>query len=120
MATKSKIIAIDFDGTIAKTRFPVIVELLPEAKIFIRKWRHMGHKVILWTCREGKYLEEAVQYCKANGIEFDYVNENVPEVIESFGGNPRKLAYDFCIDDKHFLPVLEQFRLVNSKLGGRY
>lgn len=108
-----KIIAVDFDGTIAKTRYPHIESLIPEA-MYIRKWRRKGHKVILWTCRENKELQEAVDFCLQNGIQFDAVNENLPEMI----GNPRKLGADIFLDDKLPMPVQLQWRTVNQILGG--
>lgn len=64
------------------------------------KRRKQGNKVILWTCRVGDRLQEAVEWCKQYGLEFDAVNDNLPEMIERYGSNSRKIYYDCLIDDK--------------------
>lgn len=53
------IYAVDFDGTLAVTRFPEIVE--PKRKIVaaVKMLKANGHKVILWTSRAGRDLEAA-------------------------------------------------------------
>ena len=61
-----------------------------------------GHKLILWTCREGEPLEKAVKWCECYGLTFDAVNDNLPETIEKYGTNPRKIYCDFMLDDTHF------------------
>lgn len=61
-----------------------------------------GNKLILFTCREGKPLEDAVEWCRNLGLVFDSVNENLPEMIEEYGSDCRKIAYDILIDDRHF------------------
>lgn len=52
------IYAVDFDGTLAVTRFPEIVE--PKRKIVaaVKMLKANGHKVILWTSRAGRDLGE--------------------------------------------------------------
>lgn len=57
-------------------------------------------KLILWTCRDGEKLTKAVEWCKLRGLEFDAVNQNLPEVIEQYGGDTRKISADEYIDDK--------------------
>ena len=114
----SKVIACDFDGTIAKTNYPDILELIPEAQIYLRKWRHAGHRIILWTCREGIYLDQAVEFCRNQGILFHAVNENLPEMIEQFQNDSRKIGADIYIDDKLPMPIPLQFRTVHQMLGG--
>ena len=64
------------------------------------KRRKQGNKIILWTCRQGERLQQAVEWCKQFGLEFDAVNENLPEMIEHYGGDTRKVFYDVLIDDK--------------------
>lgn len=108
-----KIIAVDFDGTIAKTRFPYIVELIPEAT-YITKWRRMGHKVVLWTCREGEVLEQALQFCKDKGIQFDAINQNIQT---KYKDDPRKIFADIYLDDKCPMPIEDQWHVADSMLG---
>lgn len=73
------IYAVDFDNTLAVTRFPEIVE--PKRKIVaaVKMLKANGHKVILWTSRAGRDLEAAVEWCHGQGLEFDAVNEPLPE-----------------------------------------
>lgn len=59
-----------------------------------------GDKLILWTCRRGVYLAQAVKWCKNKGLEFDAINKNLPESIETYNGDTRKVFADIYIDDK--------------------
>lgn len=97
-------IAVDFDGTICDNKFPACG--LPKSDIIdsLKAMRENGHKIILFSCREGKYLEEALAYCKNFGLEFDAVNENLPELIDKFGCDCRKIGADIYIDDKSIQP----------------
>lgn len=94
------IYAVDFDNTLAVTRFPEIVE--PKAKVVaaVKMLKANGHKVILWTSRAGKNLEAAVEWCQEQGIVFDAVNEPLPEQMDRWGNDTRKVYADFYIDDK--------------------
>jgi len=98
------IFAIDFDNTIAYTEFPVIIAPINSMITFIQQARIGGHKVILNTCRTGKNLDNAVAYCKTFGLEFDAVNENVPELIAMYENDSRKISADYYIDDKNLHP----------------
>ena len=72
----------------------------------IKRLKQDGHQIILWTCREGKALDEAVQWCKIHGLTFDTINENVQESKEWYKSNglpydnTRKVYADVYIDDK--------------------
>ena len=57
-----------------------------------------GHKVILWTSRAGRDLEAAVEWCHGQGLEFDAVNEPLPEQVARWGNDTRKVYADFYID----------------------
>lgn len=98
-------IAVDFDGTLCEHMYPLIGEPIQEHIDFIiavqKKWRY---KIILWTCREGKLLDDAVQWCKERGLTFDAVNDNLDYVKRNFG-NPRKVLADIYFDDKAFSEV---------------
>ena len=95
-----KIIAIDFDDTIFNTNYPEIGSpkwrTIERAKAEKRK----GAALILWTCRTGEALEEAVEACKRVGLVFDAVNENLEEMIDLFNGDTRKIVADEYWDDK--------------------
>ena len=95
------IIAIDFDGTIVDHKYPEIGHELPFATATIRKLIEDRHQVILWTVRQGELLQEAIEWCKARGIEFYAVNKNFPEeeVTDSRAFN--KINAEIFIDDRN-------------------
>lgn len=97
----SKVIAVDFDGTIVEHAYPAIGEEMLFAFATLRRLQEKGHKLLLWTIREGELLREAVDFCAANGVEFYAVNKNYPEEEFEFGVTPRKLNADIFIDDRN-------------------
>jgi uncharacterized HAD superfamily protein len=96
----NKVFAVDFDGTLCEENYPNIGTPFLDRIRYLIRLKKEGNKLILWTCRCGKYLEEAVEWCKKHGLEFDAINENLPERIEQYGGDCRKLSADYYIDDK--------------------
>ena len=113
-------IAIDFDGTIVTHEYPRIGEELPFATDTLKMLQKDGHKLILWTVREGKLRDDAVAWCKERGVEFYAINNDYPE--ETQGGNQyfsRKLKVDMWIDDRNVggLPDWGTiYRMVSHKL----
>jgi hydroxymethylpyrimidine pyrophosphatase-like HAD family hydrolase len=95
----SKIIAVDFDGTIVEHKYPAIGKEMLFAFATMRELQKKGHRLILWTIRTGALLQEAVDYCKQNGVEFYAVNANYPEEILD-QNTSRKLNADVFIDDR--------------------
>jgi hypothetical protein len=94
-------IAVDFDGTIVEHEYPKIGQPIPFALEVLKKLQQEEHhKLIMWTMREGKLLQEAINYCEKNGLKFYAYNKNYPE--EEFEkGDVRKLAADIYIDDRN-------------------
>jgi len=100
------IYAVDFDGTLTLTNeFPRIGKANIPLFNYCKQLKKEGNKLILWTCRSGKWLDDAVEACKLYNLEFDAVNKNVPETLELFGkyGEGSKVYADFYIDDKNLL-----------------
>ncbi len=94
------IIAVDFDGTLCKDKYPQVGEPnMPLIRWLIAR-RLMGDRLILWTCRCGAMLERAIVWCEAFGLTFDTVNANLPENIEKYGNDCRKVFADIYLDDK--------------------
>jgi hypothetical protein len=93
-------IAVDFDGTIVEHEYPKIGKEKLFAFRTLKELEKQGASIILWTFRTGKELDEAVEYCRQNGIEFYAVNKNYPEEIldETIS---RKIDADIYIDDKN-------------------
>mgnify|MGYP002514922786 CR=1 FL=1 len=78
-----KIIAVDFDGTISFTKWPELGEANTDLINLLKKWKEKGNKLILWTCREGALLAQAVDWCRTQGLTFDAVNDNLEETFEN-------------------------------------
>ncbi len=96
------IIAVDFDGTIVEHRYPEIGREVPFATETLKKLIEDHHHLILWTVREGKLQDEAVEWCRQRGVEFFAVNKDFPE--EDTDKNmhySRKLKADLFIDDRN-------------------
>lgn len=106
------VLAVDFDGTIAEDEFPKIGAPRLEFIEWVKEQKRQGHRLILWTCRSNNILvgenkdgalDHAVEFARNHGIEFDAVNTNLPEVIEKYSNDTRKVLADYYIDDKSML-----------------
>lgn len=96
------VIAVDFDGTIVEHRYPSIGKELPFAIETLLKLKEEGHRLILWTVREGKYLDEAIAFCRERGLEFYAINRDYPEEEQERNNHfTRKLKADLWIDDRN-------------------
>lgn len=92
---KTEIYAVDFDDTLtAASPFPVTGKIDEAMAERIRELRRNGARVVLYTSRNGYFLDEAKRICRDAGLEFD-------EVV---GGKP---AADHYIDRSAMTP--EQF-----------
>lgn len=101
MIPKSLIIAVDFDGTIVEDAYPKIGKPMLFAFETLKQLEKDGHRLILWTYRNGRKLDHAVEFCKENGIEFYAVNKSYPNEDPSDKDVPRKLNADIFIDDRN-------------------
>lgn len=96
-----KIIAVDFDGTLCEDKYPEIGPPKQTVIDALLREQRFGAAVILWTCRNGDKLREAVLWCEQHGILFDTVNANLPENIAMYGGiENRKVFASEYWDDK--------------------
>jgi hypothetical protein len=93
-------IAVDFDGTIVEHEYPEIGKEKLFAFLTLKELNRKGARLILWTFRTGKELEDAVEFCKKNGVEFYAVNKSYPEEIMNESVS-RKIDADIYIDDKN-------------------
>jgi hydroxymethylpyrimidine pyrophosphatase-like HAD family hydrolase len=93
-------IAVDFDGTIVEHAYPEIGKELLFAFETLKQLQKQGHQLILWTVRTGEKLNEAVEFCKKNGIEFYAVNKNYPEE-KLDDETSRKINAAIFIDDRN-------------------
>lgn len=96
------IIAVDFDGTIVEHRYPEIGREIPFAVETLKKLIEDRHQLILWSVREGRLLDEAVEWCRQRGVEFYAVNKDFPEEDTDKNRHySRKLKADLFIDDRN-------------------
>lgn len=94
-------IAVDFDGTIVENRYPEIGDERMFATETLKMLIQDRHRLILWTCREGRLLDDAINWCKERGVEFWAINKDFPE--ENITKNQqfsRKIKADLFIDDR--------------------
>ena len=115
------VIAVDFDGTIVEHKYPAIGEEIPFATDTLKMLIKDRHKLILWSVREGKLLEEAVEWCRKRGVEFYAVNRDYPEeTMQNNNHFSRKLKADYFIDDRNIggLPDWGQiYQMVHDNLS---
>ena len=95
-----EIIAVDFDGTLCENKWPDIGEANVDLISYLKKRQDDGDKLVLWTCRTGEYLSDAVVWCLDNGLDFNSINSNIREVRNIFGIEGSKIYADVYIDDK--------------------
>lgn len=95
-----KAIAIDFDGCLCTDAFPAIGKPIWAVIEMAKQEQADGAGLILWTCREGPLLQRAVDACREWGLEFDAINESLPDWIEEFKNRPRKVGASEYWDDK--------------------
>lgn len=95
-------IAVDFDGTIVEHKYPAIGSERPFAVETLKMLIADGHRLILWSVREGDLLDEAIKWCEDRGIVFYAVNKDFPEEdLSAYKDHSRKLKVDIFIDDRN-------------------
>ena len=100
-STLPPIMAVDFDGTLVRDKFPEIGAERENFCKVIRILQKMGVKSILWTSRTGSALDEAIEWCEDHDLHFDAINKNLPEVIELTGTDTRKVYANVYFDDRN-------------------
>lgn len=113
-----KIIAVDFDNTLCvTTEYPKIDGPILEVVEALKCQKDLGAYIILWTCREGEHLAQALKWCEEQGIVLDNVNANCPDAIAEYRGNDcRKIyAHEYWDDKAVVLP-----RFIFSEKGHGY
>jgi hypothetical protein len=119
-----KYVGVDFDSTLCmnEENFPICGKPSKGFEV-LKKFRTYGGKVILWTCREGKALQMAVDYCASQGLILDAVNEPMPEQVQfaiakGLECSSRKIFCDMYIDDKDPRALMEgiDWELIRSMI----
>lgn len=96
----NKTIAVDFDGVLCRDMWPHIGPAHLDVIEALKERQAGGDRLILWTCRSGQKLAEASEWCREHGLYFDAINSNLPEHIERYGNDCRKVFADEYWDDK--------------------
>lgn len=108
------IVAVDFDGTLSlDSQYPNIGRFNSTLYDALMDLRKIGWSIVLWTCREGKELKEAVEWCANNGLEFDTINENPSHVPFK----SRKVVADLYVDDRAYMPTINFYNFVSNLIS---
>ena len=113
-------IAVDFDGTIVEHKYPEIGKEILFAFETLRALQKQNHQLILWTYRSGKELDEAVDFCRRNGVEFYAINSSYPEEEFDEEYDSRKIDCDIFIDDRNIgglPPWGEIYQMINPQVA---
>jgi|SRR5690606_733282 len=116
---KSYLIAVDFDGTIVEDAYPKIGKPMLFAFETLKQLANDGHRLILWTYRHGKELQEAVDFCKSHGVVFYAVNSSYADEVFDGNSQSRKLLADIFIDDRNlggFPGWGESLHIINKQI----
>lgn len=111
---RTNIFAVDFDGTLCEDLWPDIGKPNVALIEYLKERRDCGDRVILYTMREGEKLDAAVNWCKQQGLYFDAVNDNLPDIRGFFGNNPRKVFANYYFDDHNAVGPLAEMLPFNS------
>lgn len=109
----NKIIALDFDGVVVTNSWPEMGTPIQKNIDAIKKEIKKGARCILWTCRSGPALVNAMIVCQEQGIKLAAVNDNLPEVLAMFPRDSRKILADEYWDDKAVLKNDQEERFID-------
>lgn len=91
--------AVDADGTMLVDDYPN-VRFQEHAIRVLLSLQAAGHKLMLWTCREGAERDLVVSEAKRKGLMFDAVNANLEDVVRTRGVDSRKIVATYYLDDR--------------------
>ena len=114
------VIAIDFDGTIVDLAFPKVGAIKQDAAKYINMLYDEGHEIVINTCRAGKYEGDAEAMLKEHGIQYHYINCNMPWMIEFYSQDCRKISADLYIDDKCLMGLPDTWEEIYNKVQEQF
>lgn len=92
-------LAVDFDGTLCTDAFPQIGKPRQKVIEYVLLHQKAGAHLGLWTCRTGKYLEDAVVFTEDHGIVFNKINDH-SDMARAMYDVGMKIMADEYLDDK--------------------
>lgn len=98
------VLAVDFDHTLCHSVWPGTGAPNTQLIQKLKRVQAAGCHLVLWTCREGRLLEDAVQWCREQGLEFEAINDNPEWLKQEYGNNCRKIGAHYFLDDRA-LPI---------------
>lgn len=93
------VVCVDFDGTIVEHKYPALGEEVPLALQTLIDLNRLGAKVVLFTMRSGKRLQQAVDFLEEAGVELYGVNRNPDQ--DSWTDSPKAYGHVY-VDDAAF------------------
>lgn len=96
MENTQLIIAVDFDGTVVKHKYPAVGDTVEGSVETLQKLVDKGHKIVLWTMRDKSELEDAVKWFEEKNIPLHGTNSNPDQ--SAWTSSPKAYA-QLYIDD---------------------
>lgn len=98
-------VAVDFDGTICrKVKWPKMGPPVPGAVEWMKVLHKAGAKLILYTMRSGKTLDEAVNYIEGEEVELYSVNSCPGQ--HTWSSSPKVYAHAYVDDAAVGCPLI--------------
>lgn len=98
-------LAVDFDGTVVEHQFPRVGPDIPFAAHCLRQLvDEHGIRIVLWTCRSGTYLDDAVRWFAERDIPLWGVNANLEQ--HAWSSSPKAFAHLYVDDMALGVPLL--------------
>ena len=109
------VIAVDFDGTIVHNAYPEIGEPKWGVVEALKASQAKGNTIILWTCRDGQLLHDAVTFCKnVLDLTFDKINSDSDAALQAYSTRPRKIGADLYVDDRAISPCMFELMVLGE------
>lgn len=108
---KNLIICVDFDGTCVTHEYPNIGKEIGAAEV-LKQLTDKGHKLILFTMRSGKELQDAINWFEERNIPLFGINQN-PEQY-TWTSSPKPYAHLY-IDDAAFGCPIKYDRALSNR-----
>lgn len=99
------VIAVDFDGTLAKHAYPGIGEEVPHAFTTLLDLMSNQCRLVLHTMRHGPELKSALDFCAQRGVVFWGVNQNHDQ--KTWTNSPKIYAQHYIDDAAIGCPLVE-------------